>query len=170
MKAVPALIVALKDDDAEVRFMAAISLSQIDPTVIESVPLLIEKFKGGEYDHAPKALGRIGLNDKRIMPALIEALKNPDRDIRAEAAKALSKYGVVAREAIPLLKVLQGDVDSKVYRAAEDALEKIEGPIKEAAETKKKVESLLEQLKDKSPKERQEAAMGFVYIGSPAAK
>lgn len=57
-------------------------------------------------DLAVRALGRIG--DRAAVPALIEALADPDEDVRTDAAGALSAIGD-RRAAGPLLESLLGD-------------------------------------------------------------
>ena len=68
-EAVPALIAALKDEDADVRRSAA------------------------------TALGKIGAEAKEAIPSLTDALKDEDADVRNNAAEALSKIGAKAKEA-----------------------------------------------------------------------
>jgi len=56
---------------------------------------------------------------------LIEALKDPDSSVRANAARELGKIGPDAKAAVPVLIKALKDSDENVRRAAESALENI---------------------------------------------
>ncbi len=62
----------------------------------------------------------------QVVPALIEALKDKDADVRHDAALGLGSFGEGARDAIPALQVAQHDKDARVRVAARIALSRIE--------------------------------------------
>jgi HEAT repeat protein len=62
----------------------------------------------------------------RVVPALIEALKDKEGDIRLSAAIGLGSFGEQAKEAIPALQEAQSDRDARVRMAAGKALSRID--------------------------------------------
>jgi HEAT repeat protein len=62
----------------------------------------------------------------RIVPALIEALKDKDGEVRRDAALGLGSFGDQARDAIPALQAAQRDRDARVRKAAAVALSRID--------------------------------------------
>jgi HEAT repeat protein len=62
----------------------------------------------------------------RIVPALVEALKDKGNDIRLSAAIGLGYFGEQAREAIPGLQAAQRDSDARVREAAGRSLSRID--------------------------------------------
>jgi HEAT repeat protein len=62
----------------------------------------------------------------KTVPALIEALKDRENDIRWSAAIGLGNLGEAAREAIPALQLAQRDKDARVREAARVALSRID--------------------------------------------
>jgi HEAT repeat protein len=75
----------------------------------------------------------------QVIPALIEALKDEEADIRSDAAWGLGSFGEQAKAAIPALLAAKNDRDAKVRKAAGVALSRIaptEYPINPAASAK----------------------------------
>jgi HEAT repeat protein len=62
----------------------------------------------------------------KVVPALIEALKDDEGDIRWSAAIGLGYFGEQAKDAIPALQVAQRDRDARVREAAGVALSRID--------------------------------------------
>ena len=62
----------------------------------------------------------------QVVPALIEALKDKDGDIRWSAAIGLGYFGEQANDAIPALQAAQRDHDARVREAAGVALSRID--------------------------------------------
>ena len=60
-----------------------------------------------------------------MIPALIEALKDKDTDIRLSAAIGLGYFGDKAKDAIPALQTAQLDRDPRVREAATVAISRI---------------------------------------------
>ncbi len=61
-----------------------------------------------------------------IVPALIDALKDSDSDIRWSAAIGLGSLGEQAKDAIPALQAAQKDHDARVREAAGKAISRID--------------------------------------------
>jgi hypothetical protein len=62
----------------------------------------------------------------KIVPALIESLKDKEGDIRWSAAIGLGSFGEEAKDAIPALQAAQRDRDTRVREAAGVALSRID--------------------------------------------
>jgi HEAT repeat protein len=62
----------------------------------------------------------------KVVPALIEALKGKDGDVRWSAAIGLGYFGEQAKEAIPALQAARRDRDARVREAASVALSRID--------------------------------------------
>ena len=62
----------------------------------------------------------------KVVPALIEALKDKEGDIRWSAAIGLGSFGEQAKDAIPALQAAQRDRDARVREAAGVALSRID--------------------------------------------
>ena len=71
----------------------------------------------------------------RIVPALIQSLKDKQGDVRWSAAIGLGYFGEEARDAIPALLQAQRDRDARVREAAGVALSRID-PQRFAASSK----------------------------------
>lgn len=93
----------------------------------------------GVRETAADALARIG---DAAVPSLVETLEDPDREVRAQAARALARMGPRAEPAIPALIAALNDSDKEVRMGAARALGQI-GPA--AAEA---VPDLIQALKD----------------------
>jgi HEAT repeat protein len=108
--AVPDLIEALRHGQFQNEAVEA--LVQIGSSADVTVPILIERFlkRGCQHrtgmgtffvdDSMEESLGRIG---GPAVPALLEVLNGPDRDMRVCAASVLGKIGPAARAAVPAL-------------------------------------------------------------------
>ncbi|MEM3071817.1 MAG: HEAT repeat domain-containing protein, partial [Candidatus Anstonellales archaeon] len=91
-RAVPALIDALKDEKWYVRGGAAIALGKIgvNEEQLKEITRMLEEGKTWEERNgAAIALGKIG--DARAVPALIDALKDKNENVRENAAEALGE-------------------------------------------------------------------------------
>ena len=91
--AVPELIVALKEDVREVRWVAATDLGEIkDPAAVAPlIEALAADRESSVREAAAQALGQ--LKDPAAVEPLIAALKDRDQGVRMEAAKALGELG-----------------------------------------------------------------------------
>jgi HEAT repeat protein len=75
---------------------------------------------------AVRLLPRRSGDSARIVPALNEALKDRDGDVRHDAAIGLGSFGEQAKDAIPALQAAQRDRDARVRKAAAIALSRID--------------------------------------------
>jgi hypothetical protein len=97
--AVPGLLRTLKDPDREVREQSAKALGLIgqpsdEALTKETIASLAQALKDEEGDvrmHSARSLGRMGRDATTAIPALKEALKDPDERVRKEALDALAK-------------------------------------------------------------------------------
>jgi HEAT repeat protein len=117
-----------KEPHREARRSAAWALGEIGPLAKAAIPALREAVKGdgqrGWY-LAADALGKIG--GAEVVPILIEALTNPDEDIRRASMIGLGNLGVVAQSAVKDLEnASQADAREHNRTAAIDALRRIE--------------------------------------------
>lgn len=73
-------------------------------------------------------LGPLILIDKAALPALLEAVKDTDAEVRASAARGLGIYsGPKGSEVLPALRELhQNDPDPKTRQMAGQAIERLE--------------------------------------------
>ena len=63
---------------------------------------------------------------EKVVPALIEALKDHESDVRWSAAIGLGYFGEQAKDAVPALQAAQRDRDARVREAAGVALSRID--------------------------------------------
>jgi HEAT repeat protein len=73
----------------------------------------------------------------KVVPALIDALKGNESDVRLSAAIGLGYFGEQAKDAIPALQAAQHDRDARIREAAGKALSRID-PTKFPAQTQSK--------------------------------
>jgi HEAT repeat protein len=74
---------------------------------------------------AVRELGEQSSEAEKIVPALVEALRDQSAYVRHDSATALGKFGPQARSAVPALSAALSDKDANVRRMAEAALKKI---------------------------------------------
>jgi hypothetical protein len=82
-----------------------------------------------EQEAAADALGRIGA---AAVPALIDALHDPDPAVRIKATAVLGRMGSDAKDAVPHLVKLLDDPDESVRKAATRTLGRIGPPADQA--------------------------------------
>lgn len=62
----------------------------------------------------------------KVVPALIECLRDKQGDVRLSAIVGLGTFGAEAKEAVPELQTLARDRDARLRRAAVTALSRID--------------------------------------------
>ena len=65
----------------------------------------------------------------KIVPVMIECLKDEQGDVRLSAAIGLGAFGVEANSAVPELRAAESDRDARVRRAAGIALTRIDSTL-----------------------------------------
>ncbi|MBM3997638.1 MAG: hypothetical protein FJ303_26340, partial [Planctomycetes bacterium] len=102
-KALPHLIVALKDTDTNVKFSAVNAIQRIPGDIKEALPALVPLLKEGsnfQRRSVVLALGRVG---EPAVPHLTTLLKDTDNFVIVAAITALQSMGPDAKKALPTL-------------------------------------------------------------------
>ena len=155
-EAVPGLLEALHDADADVRWAAAAALERIgDAAAVPGLLAALRDANAGVRRAAAEMLGQIG--DAAAVPGLLQALGNANADVRWAAAAALGQIGDAT--AVPGLLHALGDTAWLVRAAAAEALGRIGAPA---------VPGLLAALGDANADVRKEAARALGQIGDAA--
>jgi hypothetical protein len=126
--AVPALIRLLKDEDYQVREIAANDLGLIGPEAEEAIPALIplldEHNHGTPILEAMMALGGIHRRPEIVLPRLLEFLNGDRKDwnYQSPALDAVGRYQSDAKALAPVIITFLDDPDTSRKNAAENAL------------------------------------------------
>jgi HEAT repeat protein len=106
----PFVVEGIRHPNGEVRLAASNLLLQLDvPSVKPAMGLLIEGLRDPSYfvsARCARIFFALGPDAKQAAPALLELLKNPDKDFwepRSYAAVALAKMGTKEKQMIPAL-------------------------------------------------------------------
>jgi HEAT repeat protein len=100
--AVPALQKLMMDDHSDAGTAAAVSLARIDPSIPESVPVVIEAFKNRKFLHQTlEGLRRLGPQASEVVPIVLERIKNKDQHY--PLFSLLGAMGPAAKPALPML-------------------------------------------------------------------
>jgi len=109
---VPQIVAQLGDSNPMIRQAAAGALGQIGPAAQAAKPALLLCLKSDPSSHvrsnAAFALGWLG-KDREVVPPLIEALGDPDPEVRRYAANAFTILGSISAPAVPKLIELVDD-------------------------------------------------------------
>ena len=163
--AVPGMIEALRDPDAQVRVGAARALGQVGPGAVEALVPLGQALRDADarvrFD-AAVALGRIGPAAADGVPGLRRALSDPAGEVRVGAAMGLGGIGPAAREAMPALVQALREGNAVLRMSAASAIGGI-GPDARGA-----VPDLRAALRDGNTSVRTSAAMALGSIGPGA--
>lgn len=92
--ALPALVVAIRDSDSDVRALAAQAVGGIGANAADAVPALTEILENGDEgsrNSACIALGQIGPAAKAALPVLRAALSDTSQDVRRFAARSIQR-------------------------------------------------------------------------------
>ena len=104
---------------------------------VRGLQITLKSEKAAERAASARILGEIGPAAKDAAPALAEALKDTERDVRQNAAQSLGYIGPGAKSAAPALIAALQDKEWQVRKAAAFALGKVgsldaEEPLKKA--------------------------------------
>jgi HEAT repeat protein len=131
------LIEGLKDPSYFVSARCARVFFALGPDAKPAAPALLELLKNPNKDfweprsYGAAALGRMGMKEKAMLPALLEGLQQPSyKEVRLQAARTLGEMGALAAPALGALREVAKDKDAEVAKAAADALKQLEGPRK----------------------------------------
>jgi HEAT repeat protein len=125
--ATPALLKALTNKDGGARWVAAANLAE-NPSdqVISNLAGALRDPSSGVRMVAAVSLGEMQRRPDLVVPALRDALDtSPQSSTRAAVARALGRFGVNAKTAIPQLQLLSSHTNDTVATAAAEALRRI---------------------------------------------
>lgn len=152
--ALPDLIEALKDSDLDTRFEAAETITQIDLTVEQVVPVFAEALKDDELrwdaveslSSLPEHVEEVSSSVKRIIPQLLPLLQDSEVNVRIAVAATLARFcGPENEEAVPTLTQALKKTDTILERGyLAQALEQIGSP--KAKKAAKRYKPTREQL------------------------
>ncbi len=126
LNTLPGIQIYFSDADAR-RVFAVEQLGELGSAAAAAVPFLIQAVNGKDdsvRSPAIKALGKIQRDPAKVIPVLINDLKNAA--VNVEAATALGNFGSRAKSAIPQILPLLHSEDEDVRAAAAKALIKID--------------------------------------------
>jgi HEAT repeat protein len=131
------LIEGLKDPSCFVSARCARVFFALGPDAKPAAPALLELLKNPDKDfweprsYGAAALGRMGMKEKAMLPALIEGIQQPAyKEVRLQAARTLGEMGAQAAPALVALREAAQDKDAEVAKAAADALRQLDAPRK----------------------------------------
>ncbi|BBM84451.1 HEAT repeat-containing PBS lyase [Candidatus Uabimicrobium amorphum] len=155
-KAVPALILALKNQDKSVKSSAVKVLGNIGEKAVPALILVLNSQDQRARLFAIEALGKIGEKAEKAVSDLILLLKDEDESVRRSVIEAL---GEKAEKAVPDLILLLKDKDSYLRSSVIKAL---------GEKARKALPALILALKDQSWEVRRSAAWVLGKIGEKA--
>jgi HEAT repeat protein len=166
LPALPALVKALQDPDRFVRWAVVRTLGRIGRSAAkEASPGLGKLLSDPDLDvrlMATNTLDRYGPAAVAAVPALIEATRSGDSEIRIAAMRTLTSVGPAnSRQAIPALIEGLSNADARVRRAAAEALAQ-HGP-----EASSAVPALRRALQDDDAEVRRAASEALLAIVPP---
>jgi hypothetical protein len=132
----PIMLQALHDPDASVRLTTAKMLNEIDhqaalkagvtQITVNCLTNLNPLAYSPTRNDAVLFLGELHIDAGISVPALVEALRDPDYYVRGNAAWSLERFGAQAKAAIPALLKTLADPDIYVRKHATNALKTID--------------------------------------------
>lgn len=174
-RAVPMLVMGLKDEDRDVRFWSARALVSVTPSPLQALGALMESLReenqGGVLDSVRWALQVIG---PASVPPLAALLTDAQPRLRARAVAALSGGSAArARQAIPLLLAALHDPEARVRQFAAQSLGIIgqahQGKAADLGDAWSDVPRALGQrLTDTDNRVSERAAWALMWLGSDA--
>jgi HEAT repeat protein len=137
----PQLVAALKDPSAVTRAAAGAALPGFERGLDPILPTLIRLARENDPTVHQACVGALNKIKKTAIspaavPALIEGLDNPDKQVRIQAISLLARFGQAAKDAVPrLIAVLDEPLasDGTTMGGGRSALVRFTGPAHEAA-------------------------------------
>jgi HEAT repeat protein len=158
-EALPALVTALRDDDAKVRETGAHAIGLMGP---EALPALVEMLTHEDKyvrRQAVWALGKLGPLARPTLSNLCRALKDADPRTGSGAAQALGGMGAAGADAVPALAEAMRGTNIVLCRLAAKALSQIGPPA---------LATLIAHLQHADPFVRGESALAIGWMGASA--
>lgn len=121
----PLLVEALEDEDADVQLSAAALLASLGNETESAVSVMVAYLREPDSERRDVVMTLLSNLRRTAIPALIDALRDEDPNIRLGACRALGKMGKGAEEAIPALIDLLDEVSQDLPDCASVALGKI---------------------------------------------
>lgn len=115
-RVVPGLVEGLASTDSVVRGNAISYLEELGPEAENALANLIEILQGDDDSFmraaAARAIGSLGPRGAPAVPSLIDVLRNEQSDffVQCNVAEALGRIGHASRSALPILRMLRGEV------------------------------------------------------------
>ena len=162
-EAIPQLIASLKEGPPPAQQAAAALLRAYGAQARDTVPVLVGMLRAANEEQRRGAVMLLQSIGEPAVPALCEALKDPDPKFRDAAALAMPLNGKAAKDAVPALLALLSDPDPQVRKRGILALEHLRQPGAEV------VAALGKALKDADPDVRRTAVFVIGNAG-PGAK
>lgn len=132
---VPGLVRLLNDrEDLSVRITAALAIQRYGPDAKEAVPHLARVINRGNKEYIVaviRALLGIGTDAQAALPSIAWILRERDlpSSVRVEAAKALGRFGPLAKGQLRVLReIMESDTDAEVRQAASNAVLAVDRP------------------------------------------
>lgn len=94
---------------------------------LKSPQLQMRKNAAFELDELAGIFGGPKIDIKKALPALIEALKDRDFEVRVWSMNAIGALGLSGKEAVPALRHAMKDIDAGIRQNAKAALLRVEG-------------------------------------------
>ncbi|MDO8730571.1 MAG: HEAT repeat domain-containing protein [Candidatus Omnitrophota bacterium] len=173
--AVPALVKVIKTGSPEARVVSTIALLKIDPTMRDMIPILLRALEKEGKEQEVALEQEIGLQedalrkwstlmkskvDPKILPVLVQALRESDSDIRTLGVLVLGSLARELPEALPYVLKAYRDPDKQVRGAVLGALSRIgPGP-------KEVIPAILKGFKDSEPEVRARAVIALGRLGA----
>lgn len=126
------LLRAIGNENAAVRYWAAVSLGNIadESSRFEEIQTALRDDTPAVRIAAARAAERMG-NVSQAIPVLREALQHEDEWVRLYAAQVLDEMDENGRPAIPAMRNALGDPNKYVVRVVNRALNELEGTVRE---------------------------------------
>ncbi len=179
--AAPVLVRLIKTGSPEVRVVASIALVKVDPYMRDFIPILLqalekegageatgvlEGFGGGKgaglQDDALKKWASLTRReiDPKIMPVLVQALNEQDKDIRIMVLLVLGNISLKVPAAFPILMETLKDPDKEIRICVIGIMERI------GAQNEKVVPVLLQAFQDSDKEVRARAIVALGRMGA----